>query len=258
MSESSGAPTSADEPTTGSDSGGRESTTAANPDRERGGEGDRSTNSSSGANRSGSRTRGSRGGRGRGSGSGAAGRDERSGDRNPELPDRAAENRASAEAGDRATVRKAEAAAPTTTDGAGENEAKPRIGDVRPAPKVDAGETGGEAREGGGGQRKRRRRGGRGRGGGGGGGNRPEGRDGGSRQGPGKGRGQGGGRADQPVQAILDDGPVELDEEELKGRRGRERKGKAVGRYLMVVSKRPEATQIAVLEGRMLTEHFVS
>jgi ribonuclease E len=45
-----------------------------------------------------------------------------------------------------------------------------------------------------------------------------------------------------------------------KGRRrsGRERRGKPVGRYLMCVHVRPHATQIAVLEGRTLVEHFVS
>ncbi|MFZ0668117.1 MAG: Rne/Rng family ribonuclease [Acidimicrobiales bacterium] len=41
-------------------------------------------------------------------------------------------------------------------------------------------------------------------------------------------------------------------------RSGRERRGKAVGRYLMCVHVRPHATQIAVLEGRSLVEHFVS
>jgi ribonuclease E len=52
--------------------------------------------------------------------------------------------------------------------------------------------------------------------------------------------------------------PVELDEETLERRRGRERKGKPVGRYQMCVHVRPEATQIAVLEGRSLIEHYVS
>ncbi|MGI8985135.1 MAG: Rne/Rng family ribonuclease, partial [Acidimicrobiales bacterium] len=52
--------------------------------------------------------------------------------------------------------------------------------------------------------------------------------------------------------------PVELDEETLEKRRGRERKGKPVGRYQMCVHVRPEATQIAVLEGRSLIEHYVS
>jgi len=60
------------------------------------------------------------------------------------------------------------------------------------------------------------------------------------------------------VEAILGgDGP-ELDDEVLEKRRGRERKGRPVGRYLMTVSVRPEATQIAVLEGRNLIEHYVS
>ncbi|HEV2757951.1 MAG TPA: Rne/Rng family ribonuclease [Acidimicrobiales bacterium] len=52
--------------------------------------------------------------------------------------------------------------------------------------------------------------------------------------------------------------PVQLDEETLERRRGRERKGKPVGRYQMCVHVRPEATQIAVLEGRSLIEHYVS
>jgi ribonuclease E len=41
-------------------------------------------------------------------------------------------------------------------------------------------------------------------------------------------------------------------------RRGRERHGKALGRYLMCVHVEPERTQIAVLEGRALVEHFVA
>src|SRR5438132_918444 len=41
-------------------------------------------------------------------------------------------------------------------------------------------------------------------------------------------------------------------------RRGRERKGRPVGRYLMAVHVRPQATQIAVMEGRALIEHYVS
>jgi ribonuclease E len=55
-------------------------------------------------------------------------------------------------------------------------------------------------------------------------------------------------------------GPVndspELDVSEA--RKGRERNGKPVGRYLMSVHVRPSATQIAVLEGRSLIEHYVS
>ena len=43
-----------------------------------------------------------------------------------------------------------------------------------------------------------------------------------------------------------------------EARRGRERKGRPVGRYLMAVHVRSHATQIAVLEGRALIEHYVS
>ncbi len=62
----------------------------------------------------------------------------------------------------------------------------------------------------------------------------------------------------EPVGQILADGAVELDEDNLKQRRGRSRKGRPVGRYLMVVSKQADATHIAVLEGRTLIEYYVS
>ena len=58
--------------------------------------------------------------------------------------------------------------------------------------------------------------------------------------------------------AITDGDPVDLDEKTLSKRRGRERKGRPVGRYLMAVHVQPAATQIAVLEGRSLIEHYVS
>jgi ribonuclease E len=51
---------------------------------------------------------------------------------------------------------------------------------------------------------------------------------------------------------------VELDPETLEKRRGRERNGRPVGRYLMCVHAQAEVTQIAVLEGRSLIEHYVS
>ena len=63
----------------------------------------------------------------------------------------------------------------------------------------------------------------------------------------------------QPIQAFVgDDELFEIDEKSLKRRRGRERNGRPVGRYFMCVSVRPEATQIAVLEGRSLLELYVS
>jgi ribonuclease E len=57
---------------------------------------------------------------------------------------------------------------------------------------------------------------------------------------------------------VVDDEPVELDEKTLKRRRGRERKGRPVGRYMMCVSRGADATHISVLEGRQLIEHYVS
>jgi ribonuclease E len=110
---------------------------------------------------------------------------------------------------------------------------KPKIGDSRPAPVVEP-EPAAEPKP-----KSRRRRGGRGRGGGNAGG--------GGKTAPVK-----------PVEAILGGDPLELDEEQLEKRRGRHRKGRPVGRYLMVVSVREQATQMAVLEGRNLIEHFVS
>ncbi len=61
------------------------------------------------------------------------------------------------------------------------------------------------------------------------------------------------------MEAVLaDDRPLELDEQTLRERSGRSRKGRAVGRYQMNVHVHPEATQISILEGRSLVEHYVS
>ncbi len=191
-------------------------------------------------------------------------RDESRGDTSrlpDELPDRISENRPSAAAADRATVR------------------KPQIGDTRPAPPSEDG--GDDAPGGGGGEgrpgegtsssaRRRRRRGGRGRGSGGGGddqnggggqgGNRGGGRGGGGNRNQGGGNRGGGREAVTPVEALMtdDEDALELDEKSLKRRRGRRRKGRAVGRYSMAVSMTGGVTQIAVLEGRSLVEHQVS
>ena len=48
------------------------------------------------------------------------------------------------------------------------------------------------------------------------------------------------------------------DAELIERRRGKERNGKAVGRYMMCVQVREEFTQVAMLEGRSLMEHYVS
>ncbi|HET7722661.1 MAG TPA: hypothetical protein VFK43_22030, partial [Acidimicrobiales bacterium] len=146
----------------------------------------------------------------------------------PDLPDLPGQGKATPEAAARALVR------------------RPKIGDTRPAPAADSAPakparkgladkaaTGADLTDGEDGPaRKRRRRGGRGRGAGV------------------VGKALGG--TPEP------EAPVELDEETLEKRRGRERKGKPVGRYQMCVHVRPEATQIAVLEGRSLIEHYVS
>src|SRR5205823_12789356 len=79
------------------------------------------------------------------------------------------------------------------------------------------------------------------------------------------GRGRSRSPADAP--ASVDDGERqaaaerildELDEAALERRKGRTRKGRPVGRYLMCVHVRADATQVAVLEGRSLVEHYVS
>lgn len=143
--------------------------------------------------------------------------------KNPdELPDRPIEGRPPVEAADRALVR------------------KPRIGDSRPAPAAPApaAASGGSAKtapEGGG------KAGGRAKGGG-------RGTSGSSTRKP-----KGGGGQNRRRESSGGAEPVEA-----APRKARERKGKPVGRYLMCVSAGPMATQIAVLEGRNLIEHYVS
>ncbi len=60
------------------------------------------------------------------------------------------------------------------------------------------------------------------------------------------------------VEGVGGHSPVDLDEGSLRHRRGRERRGKPIGRYLMCVSASEGVTQVAVLEGRSLIEHYVS
>src|SRR5665213_2494811 len=133
------------------------------------------------------------------------------------------------------------------TDTPPKPEGKPQIGDTRPArpgpgprPRDQTDEVSPD------GPARRRRRGGRGRG------ERPEATDAGPRvpRPP---------RADRrPVEMLTDAPLAEQDAETLERRRGRERNGRPVGRYLMVVHKMAQATQIAILEGRVLIEHYVS
>ncbi|MHB1584232.1 MAG: Rne/Rng family ribonuclease, partial [Acidimicrobiales bacterium] len=67
------------------------------------------------------------------------------------------------------------------------------------------------------------------------------------------------------VTAAEDDGEGRGEDGAGDGRRpsrrrrgGRDRRGRSVGRYLVCVHVRPHATQIAMLEGRSLVEHYVS
>ncbi|MGA0812144.1 MAG: Rne/Rng family ribonuclease [Ilumatobacteraceae bacterium] len=144
---------------------------------------------------------------------------------------------------------------------------RPRIGDTRPAPvpavpppgparsesDTNSGSNGSGSRSG----QRRRRRGGQG----GKGGQRapqssgtesqPEQSGGEQRSGQGARRRRRGGRGGRGRSS-------ELAPEVMEQRRGRERNGKPVGRYFMCVQVREGVTQVAVLEGRSLIEHYVS
>src|ERR1035437_2309649 len=148
--------------------------------------------------------------------------------------------------------------------------ARPKIGDSRPArpesveaaakPSAPAQKSrngsGNGSRSGGGGGRSS---GGTGGGSGGGGGRSSGGGGGGRSSG---GRGSGGGETlraenEASVESIFPVGST--DEASTSNRRGgRERGGKAIGRYMMCVHVQPDTTQIALLEGRTLVEHYVS
>ncbi len=139
----------------------------------------------------------------------------------------------------------AEPGAVTGTDVS--SSAKPKIGDTRPAPPSgDATPT--RSGDGTTTRKRRRRRGGRGRG---------RSRDGDS------GTATGAKTAPEAVRADLGaDGAAvsldELDDTALERRRGRTRKGRPAGRYMMAVHVRDDrTTHIGVLEGRSLVEHYV-
>ncbi len=156
------------------------------------------------------------------------------------------ENRPSAEAADRALVRKPQIgdtrpapAAPSAAPSAGQRGAGK--GDRAKSNKGAAANAGGRGNDGNGAelrgetdsQRRKRRRGGKGRGGG-------------------SGNGSSGGGGRQPGAEVA------MDPDVLERRRGKERNGRPIGRYLMCVQVRPTLTQVAVLEGRNLIEHYVS
>ena len=160
--------------------------------------------------------------------------------------------------------------------------ARPRIGDSRPSPKPQIGDsrpapangsdasTGPSNGEAGAAPKRRRRRGGRGRGRGGAGAGAGTGT--GSGTGNGAGASPGGGNArtqqqpkkknDDAIRADLGVGETPLaalDDDILERRRGRTRKGRPAGRYLMCVHVLEGGhTHIAVLEGRSLVEHSLA
>ena len=131
----------------------------------------------------------------------------------------------------------AEPGAVTAPDGS--SPSKPKIGDTRPAPASTTDDTTTQ-------KRRRRRRGGRGRGRA-----RADGADAATTSAP------------EAVRADLgaDSAAVsldELDDTALERRRGRTRKGRPAGRYMMCVHVREDrTTHIGVLEGRSLVEHYV-
>ena len=70
--------------------------------------------------------------------------------------------------------------------------------------------------------------------------------------------GKRGGRNRRKSSDRSDNAVAGTDAELIERRRGKERNGKAVGRYMMCVQVREEFTQVAMLEGRSLIEHYVS
>ena len=68
----------------------------------------------------------------------------------------------------------------------------------------------------------------------------------------------GGAAADTSDEVGDDDGSSNGKRTRSRRRSGRDRKGKQVGRYLVCVHVQPAMTQIAMLEGRSLVEHYVS
>ena len=159
----------------------------------------------------------------------------------------------------------------------GSSQDKPKIGDSRPAPdkQQSSGQSdAGQGRQGGRNRSGRRnqsnnnandqgqKQGGNGQGrnqGGNGQGGQNQ-RGGQNQSAPGEGRrrrrrgGRGRGRGRKPQ----DDVNVELDEETLAKRRGKERDGRPIGRYLMAVHVYNDTRHIAILEGRTLIEYYVS
>ncbi|MGA0136224.1 MAG: Rne/Rng family ribonuclease [Ilumatobacteraceae bacterium] len=119
--------------------------------------------------------------------------------------------------------------------------------EVRGREPRDRDDRGADTGGGGGGRsrNRRRRRGGRNR-------SRGEGRS----EGRGEGRNDGRGNGRRQSRATRDH--VDTEADLIARRKGKERDGRPLGRYLMCVHVRNDLTQVALLEGRSLTEHYVS
>ncbi|MET0144597.1 MAG: Rne/Rng family ribonuclease [Ilumatobacteraceae bacterium] len=147
----------------------------------------------------------------------------------PELPEPLREGRASVEAAARALVR------------------KPQIGDTRPAPPIANTQPAAESEPAPAPAGGRRGRGRSNKG------------DGGAGKGDATPRGEGGeARRKRTPRAQKGRAGVDAGELLVEQRKGRERNGRPVGRYLMCVQVRDNMAQVAVLEGRSLIEHYVS
>lgn len=101
---------------------------------------------------------------------------------------------------------------------------RPQIGDTRPAPPAAKPQPTSELRQPDAAKKKRRR----------------------------------GGRGKSRPQSGQQRTAADIDAEIIERRKGRERKGRPVGRYMMCVQVRDGVTQVAVMEGRSLIEHYVS
>jgi len=129
---------------------------------------------------------------------------------------------------------------------------KPQIGDSRP----------GGSNNSGGGNRSQNNGGGNGGGGNNRNQNRNQNSQGGNNpnaSGEGRRRRRRGGRGrNRGGRKAQDNAGVELDEATLAKRRGKERDGRPIGRYLMAVHVHNDTRHIAILEGRTLIEYYVS
>ena len=156
----------------------------------------------------------------------------------PELPEHPREGRlVSPQAADAALVR------------------KPQIGDTRPAPIVapsqpsDGENSSDSPANRGGGDSKRSEKSNRGE---------KSGRGGRNRRGGKNRRRRGDRTGDRDSTRSSRSAVVETDAELIERRRGKERNGRPLGRYMMCVQVRKDFTQVAMLEGRSLIEHYVS